>query len=409
MLESDKATMDVPSPAAGNVTRADASRSATRSPRARAILDARGAPATATAPSRRDAPDAEAAPSRRGAAQPPPRRADADVHDAGRRARRRPGRLHGRVPRRRPRAQTRAGRALRALGGVCLNVGCIPSKALLHVAKVIAEAEELGRARASPSASRRSTSTRCARWKDGVVGKLTGGLDGAGQAAQGRGRARRRRASPARNTLEVDGGRRRSRFEHASSPPARSAATLPGPADDDPRIMDSTGALELDGRPRAAARHRRRDHRPRDGDGLRRARLEGHRRRAARPADPRRRQGPRQAAAEARSRSATRRSTSGRSVEAVEARDDGPDGHASTATREPQIFDRVLVAVGRAPERRAASAPTRAGVDGRRARLHRASTRSCARTCRTSSRSATSSASRCSPTRRRTRARSPPR
>ena len=48
------------------------------------------------------------------------------------------------------------------LGGVCLNVGCIPSKALLHVAKVIHEAEEMAPT-ASTSASRRSTSTRCAR------------------------------------------------------------------------------------------------------------------------------------------------------------------------------------------------------------------------------------------------------
>ena len=53
-----------------------------------------------------------------------------------------PGRLHRRLPRRRPRQEGRAGRALPALGGVCLNVGCIPSKALLHAAKVIADAEE---------------------------------------------------------------------------------------------------------------------------------------------------------------------------------------------------------------------------------------------------------------------------
>jgi dihydrolipoamide dehydrogenase len=47
------------------------------------------------------------------------------------------------------------------LGGVCLNVGCIPSKALLHVARVLAEAEDLG-ASASRSGSPRSTSTACA-------------------------------------------------------------------------------------------------------------------------------------------------------------------------------------------------------------------------------------------------------
>ena len=48
------------------------------------------------------------------------------------------------------------------LGGVCLNVGCIPSKALLHAAKVIDEAHADGRASASASAGRRSTSTSCA-------------------------------------------------------------------------------------------------------------------------------------------------------------------------------------------------------------------------------------------------------
>src|SRR5207247_3278624 len=63
------------------------------------------------------------------------------------------------------------------LGGVCLNVGCIPSKALLHVAKVIAEAETLaghgvtfGKPKIDVDALR--------AWKDGVVGKLTGGLEG---------------------------------------------------------------------------------------------------------------------------------------------------------------------------------------------------------------------------------------
>jgi dihydrolipoamide dehydrogenase len=48
-----------------------------------------------------------------------------------------------------------------SLGGVCLNVGCIPSKALLHAAKVITEAEEMA-ATASPSHARKSTSTSCA-------------------------------------------------------------------------------------------------------------------------------------------------------------------------------------------------------------------------------------------------------
>ena len=49
------------------------------------------------------------------------------------------------------------------LGGVCLNVGCIPSKALLHAARVIADAEEMGALRRRLRQARRSTSTSCAR------------------------------------------------------------------------------------------------------------------------------------------------------------------------------------------------------------------------------------------------------
>ena len=60
-------------------------------------------------------------------------------------------------------------------GGVCLNVGCIPSKALLHAAKVIAETKEMGEHGISFSAP--SIDLDALRsWKDGVVGKLTGGL-----------------------------------------------------------------------------------------------------------------------------------------------------------------------------------------------------------------------------------------
>ena len=63
-----------------------------------------------------------------------------------------------------------------SLGGVCLNVGCIPSKALLHAAKVIDEAQRDGRARHRASASRRSISASCATGRTSVVKKLTGGL-----------------------------------------------------------------------------------------------------------------------------------------------------------------------------------------------------------------------------------------
>ncbi len=64
-----------------------------------------------------------------------------------------------------------------ALGGVCLNVGCIPSKALLHAAKVIAEAREMGENGITFGAPAIDVG-RLRAWKESVVGRLTGGLAG---------------------------------------------------------------------------------------------------------------------------------------------------------------------------------------------------------------------------------------
>src|SRR5580693_1917401 len=61
------------------------------------------------------------------------------------------------------------------LGGVCLNVGCIPSKALLHAAKVIAEAKEMSEYGVQFSAPKIDTK-KLVSWKSNVVNKLTGGL-----------------------------------------------------------------------------------------------------------------------------------------------------------------------------------------------------------------------------------------
>ena len=180
------------------------------------------------------------------------------------------------------------------LGGVCLNVGCIPSKALLHVARVLAEGEEaasLGVRFGEPEIDVDGVRS----FKEGVVKRLTGGL---AQMAKGRGvevvQGVGRFAGP--HTLEVDG--ETYEFAHAVIAAGSQAAALPG-LPDDPRIVDSTGALELRRDPRAAAGHRRRHHRPRAGDGVRRARLARDRRRDARPADDGRRPGRRQAAPEA--------------------------------------------------------------------------------------------------------------
>jgi dihydrolipoamide dehydrogenase len=130
------------------------------------------------------------------------------------------------------------------LGGVCLNVGCIPSKALLHAAKVIEDAAEMserGIAFGAPQIDR----ARLRTWKSSVVKKLTGGLRVLARqrkvtAVQGTGRF----VGP--NVLEVMGasGSQRIRFEQCIIAAGSEPIPLPGlPAD--PRIMDSTDALEL--------------------------------------------------------------------------------------------------------------------------------------------------------------------
>ena len=131
-----------------------------------------------------------------------------------------------------------------ALGGVCLNVGCIPSKALLHAAKVIEDAEEMatrGIAFGEPKIDR----ARLRDWKAAVVAKLTGGLTVL---------AKQRKVEVVRgvgrfvgaNVLEVKGanGVERIRFEHCIIAAGSEAMRLPG-LPQDPRIIDSADALEV--------------------------------------------------------------------------------------------------------------------------------------------------------------------
>ncbi|MBI1889213.1 MAG: dihydrolipoyl dehydrogenase [Burkholderiales bacterium] len=131
------------------------------------------------------------------------------------------------------------------LGGVCLNVGCIPSKALLHAAKVITEAEEmshfgvnLGKATVDLNALR--------GWKEGVVKKLTGGLAGLAKArkvqvVQGKGTF----SSPNTLTVETGEGAKTIAFKNAIIAAGSSVAKIPGFPYEDQRLIDSTGALEL--------------------------------------------------------------------------------------------------------------------------------------------------------------------
>jgi len=130
------------------------------------------------------------------------------------------------------------------LGGVCLNVGCIPSKALLHAAKVIEDAEEMG-SRGIAFGAPEINLEKLRAWKGSVVKKLTGGLRTLAkqrkiEVVQGVGRF----VSP--NVIEVMGnsGSERIRFEQCIIAAGSEAVRLPGlPAD--PRIIDSTDALEL--------------------------------------------------------------------------------------------------------------------------------------------------------------------
>jgi dihydrolipoyl dehydrogenase len=132
------------------------------------------------------------------------------------------------------------------LGGVCLNVGCIPSKALLHAARVIAETKEMsehGLAFGDPDIDL----DRLRAWKDSVVARLTGGLGGLARKRKvdvvtGEGRF----TSP--TTLEVaagDGSGTTITFGQAIIAAGSEPVPLPFMPAGDPRVIDSTGALEL--------------------------------------------------------------------------------------------------------------------------------------------------------------------
>lgn len=135
------------------------------------------------------------------------------------------------------------------LGGVCLNVGCIPSKALLHVAKVITEIRELkthginlGNGKANHKAIR--------KWTETVVGKLTGGLAQMAkqrkvQVIQGTGKF------SSANSINITNTGNQSRtitFDHAIIAAGSRPAMIPD-VPDDPRILDSTSALKLESIP----------------------------------------------------------------------------------------------------------------------------------------------------------------
>ncbi|MDP3455727.1 dihydrolipoyl dehydrogenase [Methyloversatilis sp.] len=138
------------------------------------------------------------------------------------------------------------------LGGVCLNVGCIPSKALLHVAAVADEAEALA-AHGIKFGPREVDLGALLGWKDKVVGKLTGGLSGMAKARKVkvvRGTARFIDANHVEVALTSGDGRAETgekkvlKFGHCIVAAGSQAVKLPF-MPDDPRVVDSTGALLL--------------------------------------------------------------------------------------------------------------------------------------------------------------------
>ena len=138
------------------------------------------------------------------------------------------------------------------LGGVCLNVGCIPSKALLHIAAVADEARALAEHGVAFGAPKIDL-PKLAAWKDKVVGKLTGGLTGMAKArnvrvVRGIGRFidahHLEVATTSGNGHEATGAKTVIRFEQAIIAAGSQSIGLPF-APQDPRIVDSTGALEL--------------------------------------------------------------------------------------------------------------------------------------------------------------------
>ena len=249
-LESDKATMDIPSPFAGTIKRVSVAvgdkisegskLGKIESAEAAAEKPVKAAPTKKAAPAKQAASSKKAAPSA------------ADKSDGG-------GDISAEVVvlGAGPGGYTAAFRAAdlgkkvvlveryESLGGVCLNVGCIPSKALLHTAQIINEAAHMkanGVTFNKPKIDLKGINN----FKAKVVGKLTGGLAGL---------AKQRKVTVVhgvgefvdQNTLQVDNNGKSTRisFENCIIAAGSQPTEIPPFPNDDPRLMDSTDALEL--------------------------------------------------------------------------------------------------------------------------------------------------------------------
>ena len=257
-VESDKATMEIPAPAAGvvkeiKVRMGDVVNEGSLILIMEAAAEA-AAPAPAAAPKAAPAPAAAAPAPAAGqpapAAAPVPASAPEAVPQ---------GDVHAEVLvlGSGPGGYTAAFRAAdlgkkvvmveryAALGGVCLNVGCIPSKALLHAAKVITEAEEMehnGITFGKPQVD----IAKLRGWKENVVAKLSKGVGGMAKGrkvtvVEGVGKF----ASPNMLVVATKDGEKKVSFDNCIIAAGSQVAKIPGFPYDDKRLIDSTGALEL--------------------------------------------------------------------------------------------------------------------------------------------------------------------
>jgi dihydrolipoamide dehydrogenase len=259
-LESDKATMEVPAPQAGVVKELKL-KAGDKVSQGSLILTLEAAEAAAEAAPAAKAPAAPAAkapaPQAPAAAAKPPEgvRAPAPVAPyAGPK-----GDIHAEVLvlGAGPGGYTAAFRAadlgkkvvlverFPTLGGVCLNVGCIPSKALLHVAKVMTEAQEVAHAGIEFGKPKVSLD-KLRAWKSGVLGKLTKGLAALAkqrkvEVVHGKGEF----ASAHTLKVQTAAGAKTISFDHCIIAAGSSIARIPGFPYDDKRMIDSTSALEL--------------------------------------------------------------------------------------------------------------------------------------------------------------------
>ena len=244
-LESEKSTMEIPSPYAGTVKSLKV-KVGDKISQGAAILVLEGEAGSAGKATPPDAPPAEPpAPPAQAAAGSGATAMAADVHaevvvlGAG------PGGYTAAFRAADLGKQTVLIERYPDLGGVCLNVGCIPSKALLHTAQVVTEAAEMG-GQGVTFGKPKIDINKLRGWKEKVVKKLTGGL---GMLAK------RRKVTVIHGTARFDSDHRlvvdtpdgvtTVSFDNAIIAAGSRPTQIPSFPMDDPRLMDSTGALAL--------------------------------------------------------------------------------------------------------------------------------------------------------------------